>query len=146
MHLFQLNNIETSPMIRYSNHGQVLHMTVTTSHYSYWKWTVRNKNGKVSKVAEVSPILQSKTCIWILHCCLKLQLSGFPYYSLTTPACNTPWVPHSTTWDTQHSCSVGRAPGPRFRFLSSILSPFTPCRSYVGSGKWFQSESSRWID
>ena len=51
--------------------------------------------------------------------------SGFQYYSLTVPSCNTPGVPHSTTWGTQRSCSVGRAPQPPARFLSTIQSPFT---------------------
>ena len=46
--------------------------------------------------------------------------SGFPYYGLTTPACRMPGVPHSTTWGTHPSCSVGRAPWPLARVLSAI--------------------------
>ena len=46
--------------------------------------------------------------------------SGFPYYGLTTPACMMPGVPHSTTWGTQPSCSVGRAPWPLARVLSAL--------------------------
>ena len=37
------------------------------------------------------------------------MVCGFPYYSLTIPACNTPGVPYSITWGTHPSCSVGRA-------------------------------------
>ena len=45
--------------------------------------------------------------------------SGFPYYGLMTPACRMPGVPHSTTWGTQPSCSVDRAPCPLARVMSA---------------------------
>ena len=43
---------------------------------------------------------------------------GFPYYGLTTPACNMPGFPHSATWGIQPSCSVDRV-------LCTIKLPFT---------------------
>ena len=48
-------------------------------------------------------------------------------FSILQPACNTPGVPHSITFKslgTQPSGSVGRAPQPSARVLSTIQSPF----------------------
>ena len=43
--------------------------------------------------------------------------SGFPYYGQTTPACR---MPNSTTWGTQPSCCVDRAPWPTARVVSAF--------------------------
>ena len=51
--------------------------------------------------------------------------SGFLYYALTTPACSMQVVPNSTTLGTQPNCSVGRAPLPLTKVLSTIQSPVT---------------------
>ena len=50
---------------------------------------------------------------------------GFPYYGLMTPTFRMPRVPHSTTWGTQPSCSVCRAPWSMTRVLSALDSPLT---------------------
>ena len=51
--------------------------------------------------------------------------SDLSYYVLTTPACNIPGIPHSTTRGTHPSCSVGRVPQPPEMVMSTIKSPFT---------------------
>ena len=59
--------------------------------------------------------------------------SGFQYYGLTTPACDMPGLPHSSTWGTQPSCPVGRAPQPPARVLSTIQLPFMTSLALLGA-------------